>query len=160
MVTALLVAANRNMIDIGKKLMEYNCRMAVSGEISLDGEKTCVNPFQCCILRENFQFAEMMVNCGYDLRNENYLWTNDEVPTQLVLNTDFWMWLIQSVVNPKTLLFTTIMYLRDFFRFPLKEKLDKLPVPNRIKEMIMFKHVHQCYSQPDNEDHSKKYMYG
>ena len=68
----------------------------------------------------------MLILAGYDLRQETYLWTNQDIPDVLQLNPEFWEWIQESIASPAPLRQLVRMLLRRILGTPLNKKIQEL----------------------------------
>ncbi len=136
---ALLLAAQKNHVEVAQLLLGANCNMYMAGKVKYGQDCYCITPFKYAIMLEYWRFAEVMVMAGYDLTKEKYLLTNEDVPQTLVLNFDFWGWLIQSINNPRTLKTLCRNKVRHLIGRMSDAKVEMLPLPKRLQSMLMLK---------------------
>ena len=100
-----------------------------------------MSPFECCVLKKHWELAEIIVLSGYDLKQELYLVTNENVPQNLVDNFDFWTWLHINLNSPQTLDFISRRFLRKVLGRHLVNKLKILKLPKRMEDLILLADV-------------------
>lgn len=138
-VTSLLSAANGNHVGVARLLIASKCKLAVVGQLKMRGELIPMTPFKCCIIKEHWEFAELLVFGGYDLSAEEYFLTNENVPQQLVENFDFWAWLHSYFRNPVRLKHMCRLVIRSHLQFPILASIDKLELAPGMRNFLTFK---------------------
>ena len=137
----LLTAARENRLDIARKLLRANCDMTSSIPNPSTDESWEMTPFRCAVEHEHWEFVELMLQAGYDLKSEVYLLTNQDVPDQLVLNLDLWLRLIEHVTTPIPLLVQCRQRVRNLLGRKLHLTVAHLPLPTFLKELLLLKHL-------------------
>lgn len=133
------MAAFNNRLDIAKLLLRANCKIGMRCRI-VDGESSLnMTAFRCAITKEHWDFIELLIQAGYDLKEEDYLWSNTDIPTELILNLDMWTRLIDYVQTPLSLIFSCRNKIRNVLRRPLEPKIYSLPLPTYLKEFLLLK---------------------
>ncbi len=80
----------------------------------------------------------MLILAGYDLRQEAYLWTNQNIPEVFQLNTEFWEWIQEFISTPPPLRQLVRRKLRCILGCPLNTKLDRLiGLPQFLRNYIL-----------------------
>ena len=75
---------------------------------------------------------------GYDLREEPYLWTNEDIPDMLQMNVEFWHWLQEYISQPLPLLQCVRKWIRKTLGVPINKKLEELKcLPRYLKNYIL-----------------------
>ena len=134
--TPLLIAIKEGHTEVVRELLQYNTQLEATGLLMVEKEYRRVNIFDCAVITRHFEIARMLVHAGYDLTLEKYLWANDDVPKQLILNLDFWCWLREMVSQPKTLLQVTKKKIKHCLGSNVKRKLNDLDLPVILKKYI------------------------
>ena len=135
--TPLLIATKEGHTEVVRELLQYNAQLEATGLLMVEKEYRRVNIFECAVITQHFEIARLLVHAGYDLTREKYLWTNDDVPKQLILNLDFWCWLREMVSQPKTLLYGTKKKIKHCLGSNVKRKLIDLDLPVILKNYIL-----------------------
>ena len=140
--TALHMAVAFNHLQCVHLLLNSNCRLDLRGTVYLQDMATFrkgVTAFESALLRGHLQAARLMVEAGYDLRYEYYLWTNRNVPEPLVENSAFWHSLLDFVAQPRDLMTLCRRVIRNSLRYKLSFVVDSLPLPLILKIYVSFR---------------------
>ncbi len=102
----------------------------------VDREFRKLRPLTCAVLTSHSHIARMLVQAGHDLSQEKYLWTNEDVPKQLVLNVELWGWLRDAVSRPMRLAHLSKLTVRRFLGTNLQSKLMNMEIPVVLKRYL------------------------
>ena len=133
----MLIATKEGHAEIVRELLQYNAKLESAGLLMVEKEYRKINIFECALVSQHFEIAKLLVHAGYDLTQEKYLWTNEEVPKQLVLNLEFWCWLRERIAQPITLLGTTKHKIRNCLGNNIHRKVLDLDLPIILRNYIL-----------------------
>lgn len=139
--TALLAAAFNGREDITSLLLNYNCQLDTPGDVRIERINITFTPLQCAIHIGFTCVARLLVLAGAHLNDLTYLWTNEDVPESLVMECDFWSWLIEQATNVSPLVILCQRTIRKILGKPIHRKVELLPLPRSIKGFILLHNV-------------------
>ena len=96
-----------------------------------------INVFRCALELSHFEIARLLINSGYDITREKYLWTNENLPQSLVQNFDFWLELQIIMSQPTPLKELTRRILRKLLGHKIQSHLEELCLPPFIKKILL-----------------------
>lgn len=142
-VTPLHLAACHNFLTIAKLLIRANCSLDTCAEVTLfDVRHTSVTPFACALVSGYADFAELILDSGYDIRRESTAIIDLITSGQTVLvNPDLLERLSYFHNNPLPLLSLCRSFLRKHLGRDLERKVVQLPVPVGVKNYIRLSHI-------------------
>ena len=130
-------AARLNHLDVGKVLLQSNCSLDIVGEFKLNKEIFLATPFRLALLKEHFDFAELLLCGGYDLKLEPYLYSNTDVPKQLIQRDEIWLALKCLAVTPRPLSLLSRSKVRSLLGKDIHVKVTTLNLPTSIVNCIL-----------------------
>lgn len=143
-----MVAALNNRLLLAKKLIIHNSDMEVEGVLAVDRIWVTMTPFYCALFKGYKQFAVLLVYAGYTLKKERYLWTNQNVPTILVKDLEFWLWLKEVAASPLSLMTICRNVIRRSLGAHIRMKMDALFLPKAIKKFLLLEELDKNYKIP------------
>ena len=157
MAPALHTAVSQNFVAAGQLLVAAGCDLGLLADMLPSGAPLKINTtlgvrdytkklepmtaFHASVLQQRWKFAAMLVTAGYDFRHDSYIWTNEDVPPELVQNFLFWGWIRDYHSTPFKLSFLCGQFIRRLLQRPILAQIELLPIPPGLKKTLMLKDV-------------------
>lgn len=128
-------------------LLEWPCQTNQTSTIRRCDVDYTMNAIQLALLLGHMDIARLLVLSGCDLQSVTYLKrfiVGDEIPFSLLRNLEFFEWLQDLANNPVPLLDACVRCVRQVLVGSLKAKVQSLPVPGKIKDMITLTNSLDC----------------
>ncbi|KAK6194895.1 hypothetical protein SNE40_000431 [Patella caerulea] len=141
--TAILLATTKGDLPCIKQLLYYNTRLDMKGNIYRRREQMeyFFDSMEFAVDDGKFDLVRLYYDVGYNLSNLKYLFGEGNIPKALLDNPEMHMWLNERSRNPRSLLDISIKNVREFLGLMPCEKVKKLPIPTRLKDMLLLKHI-------------------
>ncbi|XP_055955079.1 ankyrin repeat and SOCS box protein 16 isoform X3 [Patella vulgata] len=142
-VTAILLATAKGDLPCIKQLLYYNTKLDMKGNVYRKREHVeyFFDSMEFAVDDGKFDLVKLFYDVGYNLSNLKYLFGKGNIPKALLDNPEMHEWLKLSSGSPRSLLDISIKNVREFLGLMPCEKVEKLPIPTKLKDMLLLKHI-------------------
>ncbi|KAK6194894.1 hypothetical protein SNE40_000430 [Patella caerulea] len=146
-VTAILLATTKDDLSCIKQLLYYNTKLDVKGNVYRKRRhgKYFFDSMEFAVNNGKFDLVKLFYEVGYNLSNLEYLFGKGNIPKALLDNPEMHEWLKVSSGSPRSLLDISIKNIREFLGLMPCEKVKKLPIPTKLKDMLLLKHIFDIF---------------
>ncbi|XP_064615683.1 ankyrin repeat, PH and SEC7 domain containing protein secG-like [Liolophura sinensis] len=145
--TPLIIATGKNSVSVVRVLLEWPCQTNQMSIVHRCDVDYTMDALQLALLLGHMEIARLLVLSGCSLQSVRYLKrfiVGEEIPFSLQRNPEFFEWLQDLASNPVPLLEACVRCVRKVLVGSLQSKVECLPVPNQIKDMITVANSLDC----------------
>ena len=142
-INSLLLAVNRQDVAIVKILLHWNCNQYIRGRIFKRRQhiEHLFDPFELAVFERDLDIMKLMFSAGYSQTCILNLFKRKDLPSSFHADEDIMSWVQEQASMPRSLLSLSVFAVRQVLQRRVVSDTDQLPLPARIKDLVLLKNV-------------------